>query len=163
MLQLSREEMLGYQIVELLPQLRAFARRFERDPTKVEDLVQEVVSRALGNLDKFTVGTNLRSWLFTITRNTFCTQFALRKRETAGREDCVSGQAWVPPSQEWVLQMSDFIRALDELPSKYRRALELVLIEGKSYEWAAEVCECPTGTIKSRVNRAREQLSKRLM
>lgn len=150
------------EMIELIPALRSFARRLDRNATNVEDLVQETLVRALANLDKFQEGTSLKSWLFTILRNTFCTKFGLAKRETVGLEDCASARPSVNAPQEWSVRAQEFHRALLALPDHYRDAVDIILLQGQSYEVAAERCGCPVGTIKSRVNRARAQLSTQL-
>lgn len=150
------------QMIELIPALRSFARRLDRSPSNVEDLVQETLVRALANLDKFQEGTSLKSWLFTILRNTFCTKFGLAKREIVGLEDCASARPSVNAPQEWSVRAQEFHRALLALPDHYRDAVDIILLQGQSYEVAAARCGCPVGTIKSRVNRARAQLSSQL-
>lgn len=150
------------QMIELIPALRSFARRLDRSPTNVDDLVQETLVRALANIDKFQEGTSLKSWMFTILRNTFCTKFGLAKRETVGLEDCASARPSVNAPQEWSVRAHEFHRALLALPDHYRDAVDIILLQGQSYEVAAERCGCPVGTIKSRVNRARAQLSTQL-
>src|SRR5690606_29843744 len=67
-------EMSRDQVVELIPALRAFARTFCPHPEDADDLVQETLTRAIANLDQFSEGTRLKSWLFTIMRNTFSTR-----------------------------------------------------------------------------------------
>ncbi|MBT9371866.1 sigma-70 family RNA polymerase sigma factor [Rhizobium sp. CSW-27] len=150
------------EMIELIPALRSFARRLDRSPSNVDDLVQETLTRALANLDKFQEGTSLKSWLFTILRNTFCTKFGLAKRETVGLEDCASARPAVNAPQEWSVRAQEFHRAFLGLPPHYRDAVDIILIQGQSYEVAAERCGCPVGTIKSRVNRARAQLATQL-
>lgn len=150
------------EMVQLIPALRAFARRLDRSPTNVDDLVQETLTRALANLDKFQEGTSLKSWMFTILRNMFCTKFGLSKRETVGLEDCASGRPTVNAPQEWSVRAHEFHRALLNLPEHYRDAVDIILLQGQSYEVAARRCGCPVGTIKSRVNRARAQLASQL-
>ena len=59
------------ELVRLVPELRAFALSLSRNPSTADDLVQETVLKAWAKLDSFTVGTNMRAWLFTILRNTF--------------------------------------------------------------------------------------------
>jgi RNA polymerase sigma-70 factor (ECF subfamily) len=54
------------QIVEVIPNLRAFARSLVSNSSQADDLVQGALTRALANLDKFEAGTNLRAWMFTI-------------------------------------------------------------------------------------------------
>ena len=74
-------------IVRLIPALRAFARTFCRNPSDADDLVQETLMKALANLDKFEPGTKLKSWLFTIMRNTFYTRAKVLGREAPGIEE----------------------------------------------------------------------------
>ncbi|SIQ01190.1 RNA polymerase sigma-70 factor, ECF subfamily [Rhizobium sp. RU35A] len=150
------------EMLELIPALRSFARRLDRSPSNVDDLVQETLMRALANLDKFQEGTSLKSWLFTILRNTFCTRFGLAKREIVGLDDCASARPTVNAPQEWAVRAQEFHRAFLDLPRHYRDAVDIILIQGQSYEVAAERCGCPVGTIKSRVNRARAQLAQQL-
>ena len=63
------------------------------------------------------------------------------------------------PNQTASLEMEEFRKALDQLPSDQREALILVGASGFSYEEAAQICGCAVGTIKSRVNRARTRLA----
>ncbi|MCF6370911.1 sigma-70 family RNA polymerase sigma factor [Rhizobium halophilum] len=150
------------EMVELLPGLRSFARRFDPNPYNIEDLVQETLAKALANRDKFREGTNLKSWLFTIMRNTFCTKYGVAKREPLGSDDCVAAQPSISAPQEWSLRAKEVARQIERLPLHYRSAVQLILIEEISYEAAADRAGCPVGTIKSRVNRARTMLETRL-
>jgi len=145
-------------IVQLMPALRAFARTFYRNPSDAEDLVQETLVRALVHLDHYQPGTRLKSWLFTIMRNTFCTRYRMTKRETVGALECVSSRESVQPDQEWRIRGHELEEACGRLPEKYRGAFEFVFVDGRSYEEAADHFHCPIGTIKSRVNRARQHL-----
>jgi len=61
---------LHHEVVALIPALRRFAMRFHRNATDADDLVQETLLRGLAALPSFATGTNLKSWLFTIMRNT---------------------------------------------------------------------------------------------
>ncbi len=150
------------EIVALLPALRAFARTFHRTQTDADDLVQETVVRALANIDRFQPGTRLKSWLFTIMRNTFCTRYRVASREAVGIVECVSLAGSVPPDQEWRLRGQELETACGNLPEKYRTAFEFIILNGRSYEDAATYFGCPVGTIKSRVNRARHHLMNEL-
>jgi len=94
-------DVLQEEVVTLIPALRAFARTFYWSSADADDLVQETLVRALGNIEQFKQGTRMKSWLFTIMRNAFCTRFRLRERETPGSEECVSSQGSVPADQEW--------------------------------------------------------------
>ena len=150
------------QVADLIPALRRFALRFHSSPHDVDDLVQETVLKALSNADKFQEGTSLKSWMFTIMRNSFCTKFAVRKREHVGMEDDAATGPSVAPAQEWVMRGQELQLAIANLPPHHRTALVLTFIDGLSYEEAAARCNCAVGTVKSRVNRARQQLAKQL-
>jgi RNA polymerase sigma-70 factor (ECF subfamily) len=148
------------ELLETIPALRSFARRFHPYGNEVDDLVQETLSRALANADKFQKGTRLRSWLFTIMRNYFCTKYSVSKREHVGLVEDSSTCVFTPADQEWRLRGRELERALSALPDHYRAALTMIFVEGTSYEIAAKRCGCPVGTLKSRVNRARSHLGR---
>ena len=146
------------EIVKLIPALRAFARTFCRHTTDADDLVQETLLKALANLDKFEPGTRMKSWLFTIMRNTFYTRIKIHNREAPGVLECVSGDGAQEPTQELSYRVNEVVEALRKLPPHYREILTLVAVLGESYEAAAEICNCAVGTVKSRLNRARHQI-----
>jgi RNA polymerase sigma factor (sigma-70 family) len=150
------------QIVALIPALRAFARTFHRNRNDADDLVQETLVKALGNADRFQAGTKLKSWLFTIMRNTFCSRFRVGKREILGAAECASASGSVAADQEWHLRGQELEAACNHLVEPYRSAFEFVFLDGRSYEEAADHFHCPMGTIKSRVNRARQRLTRDL-
>ncbi|AYD02408.1 RNA polymerase sigma factor [Neorhizobium sp. NCHU2750] len=118
--------------------------------------------KALANLDKFERGTKLKSWLFTIMRNTFYTRSRILGREAPGAEENVSGDMPIEASQESVARAREVQRALQKLPPHYREVLTLVAILGESYEATAVICDCAVGTVKSRLNRARHQILQEL-
>ncbi len=142
-------------VVALIPALRAFARSFCRNPNDADDLVQETLVKAIANIDKYEEGTRLKSWLFTIMRNTFYTRIRVSKREAPGDADCVASQPIVLATQEWTLRGQEVEVAIERLSPSHREVLVLIGMQGVSYEEAAEICGCAIGTVKSRLNRAR--------
>ena len=154
---LSRDE-----IVRLIPALRAFARTFYRNSCDADDLVQETLTKGLAKLHLFEPGTNMKSWLFTIMRNTFYTRYKKHSREAPGRADCVAARPTVDPTQDWSVRGTEIQEAMQRLPEQQREVLVLVGVLGISYEEAADICDCAIGTIKSRVNRARLRLLQEL-
>jgi len=82
-----------------------------------------------------------------------------RKREVQDVDGQYSSTLAEHPGQIGHLDFEDFRDALDKLPADQREALILICASGFSYEEAAEICECAVGTMKSRVNRARNRLS----
>jgi len=145
-------------IVELIPALRAFARTFCRDVSDADDLVQETLTKGLANLDKFESGTRMKSWLFTIMRNSFYTRAKSSMREAPGLADCASGRPVTEATQEWSVRSREVHDAINRLPPAKREVIMLIGVLGVSYEEAAEVCHCSIGTVKSRLNRARASI-----
>lgn len=146
------------EVVVLIPALRAFARTFCRSPADADDLVQETLTKAIANLHRFEPGTRLKSWLFTIMRNTFLSGIAKSRRETTGVEiEETTGPGQDAP-QEWSQQVREVRAAIGRLPQAQREVLVLVAMLGVSYEEAARICDCAVGTVKSRLSRARAAL-----
>ncbi|ATN37723.1 RNA polymerase subunit sigma (plasmid) [Rhizobium sp. ACO-34A] len=149
-------------MVNYIPALRAFARSFCRTSEDADDLVQETLVKAIANCARFEAGTQLKSWLFTIMRNTFFTSYRKAKKEIVGLSDTMTDRLTIDPPQDWSVQAIDIQRALDRLPQHQRETIVLVIMLGESYETAAAICRCSVGTIKSRINRARRQLCREL-
>nr|WP_222858194.1 sigma-70 family RNA polymerase sigma factor [Rhizobium cauense] len=145
-------------MIDLLPALRAFALRLIRNPNDADDLVQETIVKALANKDRFTPGTNLKSWTFTIMKNTFLTQSRALQRSPVGtEEDAALCPVQVSSSQEWTVHYKDVEKAIGALAPRYKEAL-LLVASGASYEETAQRARCEIGTVKSRVGRARSSL-----
>jgi RNA polymerase sigma-70 factor, ECF subfamily len=142
-----------------VPSLRAFAISLCGNVDRADDLVQEALLRAWGNLDSFEPGTNMSAWLFTILRNVFRSEYRKRRREVEDADGTYADSLTSLPNQTSSLEMDEFRKALDQLPPDQREALILVGASGFSYEEAAQICGCAVGTIKSRVNRARTRLA----
>jgi RNA polymerase sigma factor (sigma-70 family) len=150
------------EIVQMIPALRAFARTFYRDPHDADDLVQETLTKGLANIHQFQPGTSMKSWLFTIMRNTFYTKIKIATREGPGAAYCASTRPATDPTQEWSARGREIAAAIQRLPAQQREVLTLIGVLGVSYEDAAEICGCAMGTVKSRLNRARIKLLEEL-
>jgi len=150
------------EIVDHLPAMRAFALSLTRNGTAADDLVQDTIVKAWKNIDKFSAGTNMRAWLFTILRNTFYSDRRKSKREVADVDGAMAATLSQKPDHDGRMALADFEAVFTELPSEQREALMLVGAMGFSYEEAAETCEVAVGTIKSRVNRGRLRLTELL-
>jgi RNA polymerase sigma-70 factor (ECF subfamily) len=151
------------ELLRLLPKLRAFAfslcGRSGGRTERADDLVQETVMKALANIDLFTPGSNMSAWLHTILRNEFYNEFRKRRGEIQDEDGDHAAKMTSPPAQEGHMHFLDFRDALAQLRPDQREALILVGASGFSYEDAATLCSCATGTMKSRVNRARARLA----
>ena len=144
-------------LVEVLPDLRAFARVLCRESDRADDLVQDAMVRAIAAIDQFQPGSNFKAWVFTILRNLHISSFRERRFlfEPLEEVDRVLLQA---PGQEDAMAMRTLNDAVQRLAPARREALILVVAHGLSYEEVAAMCGCAVGTIKSRVARAREEL-----
>jgi RNA polymerase sigma-70 factor (ECF subfamily) len=119
------------------------------------DLVQETYERALRSLHRFEGRSTPRSWLLTIARNV-CADAVRRAR----RRRAVEGEwLWRDRTQADHAGSLELELLLDALPRERREAFVLTQIVGLSYREAAEVCQVPIGTIRSRVARARDDLT----
>lgn len=100
----------------------------------------------------------MKAWLFTILRNEYFTQ-KRRSWRTISLEPSEAAQTIVATdTADQGIELNELRRALDMLPDNQRIALILVGASGVTYAEAADICECAIGTVKSRVNRARESL-----
>ena len=146
------------QLAALLPRLRRFARTLTRNPHDADDLVQLALERALMRLEQFKPGTKLESWMFGIMKNAWIDEVRSRGRrshlfvveEEAEHVGVASTEAHI---ELWSMQS-----ALERLPDEQRLAVALVLVEGFTYQEAADVMEVPIGTVTSRLARGRAAL-----
>jgi RNA polymerase sigma-70 factor, ECF subfamily len=129
-------------------------------PSEADDLTQETYARALRSLPGFAARSSALTWLFVIARRVVVDHrrtAAARPRVTAlddwpGVADARAGRAY--PVEDGVVLR----RLLDGLAPERREALVATHVLGLSYAEAARVCDCPVGTIRSRVARARDDL-----
>lgn len=146
-------------VIALIPALRTQAAIRVGPHGEADDLVQETLVRAWCYRASFQQGTNLKAWLCKIMQNCFYHDLSRQRDTIEDIEGRWAAMLSVAPSQEWRLQYNDMLSALDHLPPDARAALVLIGASGCSYEEAAELAHCPVGTLKSRVNRAREKLA----
>jgi len=152
------------QALQHLDALHNLAVYLTRNGSEAEDLVQETYVRALRFSHRFQPGTHLRAWLFQILRNTFLTFYRLRERESPVAEEGVPERE-APMFQDAPLQDTersavhmDLERAFTALPEEFKTPLLLAEVEGLALEDVARIMECPIGTVKSRIFRAKERL-----
>ncbi len=150
-------EALSVEIVELLPRLRRFARALAGNPSDADDLVQIAVERALAKSAQLRAGAPLAGWMFGILRHAWIDEArsrARRKRvfvpEELGADvaDPHSARVEILPVQQ----------AMERLSDEHREVISLVLIEGLSYQEAADIIGVAIGTVTSRLARGREAL-----
>jgi RNA polymerase sigma-70 factor, ECF subfamily len=149
--------------------------RFIRDPTEVEDVTQEAFIKAYRALPSFRGDSAFYTWLYRIGINTAKNYLvALGRRapttteidseEAEGFEDGEQLRDLNTPENEMMSrQVAETVnQTLEELPEELRTAITLREIEGLSYEDIANIMNCPIGTVRSRIFRAREAIAERL-
>ena len=133
--------------------------RFLSDVKHADDLTQETYLRACQSLPTFVGRSSAKTWLLTIARRTVADhiRYEMSRPRRAGwatDENLVEiGSAAARHEGGVELRM-----LLDDLPKERREALVLTQVLGLSYAEAATICDCPVGTIRSRVARARSDL-----
>ena len=145
-------------IATFIPALRAFAISLTRNHAAADDLVQDTIVKAWSHIDKFTPGTDLKAWLFTILRNTFFSDRRKRVREVADPDGIHAGSLSQQPAHDGRLALTDFMVSFNKLSPEHREVLILVGANGYSYEEAAAMIGVAPGTAKSRASRARARL-----
>ena len=158
---------------EALPHLDAlynFGLKLTGQPDEADDLVHETFLRAFRFWDKFEKGTNSKAWLFRILKNAFINDFRKTSREPDKvdyddiqnfYENIKSDEVKTEHAQEDVFssllddEVSD---AITKLPEDFRTVIILSDIEGFTYDEIADFVDCPVGTVRSRLHRARKML-----
>jgi RNA polymerase sigma-70 factor (ECF subfamily) len=148
--------------------------RFVNDPTEAEDVAQEAFLKAYRALASFRGDSAFYTWLYRIAINTAKNALVSQRRRPVDFDldlqdpDQYERQARLKEADtpEGVL-LTDEIRAvveqaMEELPEDLRTAIVLRELEGLSYEEIAEAMDCPVGTVRSRIFRAREAIDKKL-
>ena len=149
--------------------------RMIRDPAEVEDVVQEAFIKAYRALPLFRGDSAFYTWLYRIGINAAKNYLVSLGRRASSRTDVLSEDAegFEDADQlrdidtpERLMMSRQVVEAVDEamdhLPEELRMAIVLREIEGLSYEEIAEAMDCPIGTVRSRIFRARDAISEHL-
>jgi RNA polymerase sigma-70 factor (ECF subfamily) len=149
--------------------------RFIRDPGEVEDVAQEAFIKAYRALPSFRGDSAFYTWLYRIGINTAKNYLVAmgRRAPTTTEFDADEAESFEDGNQlrdintpESVLASKEIAatvqKAMEDLPDELRTAIELREIEGLSYEEIASIMNCPIGTVRSRIFRAREAIAARL-
>jgi RNA polymerase sigma-70 factor (ECF subfamily) len=148
--------------------------RLLRDPAEAEDVAQEAFVKAYRALGSFRGDSAFYTWLYRIAVNTARNAIASRQRRpldyeaelSEGEQNSVAARLKHNDTPE-AAALSEEIRltvnqAIEQLPEDLRTAIVLREIEGLSYEEIAATMDCPVGTVRSRIFRAREAIDRAL-
>jgi RNA polymerase sigma-70 factor (ECF subfamily) len=148
--------------------------RYLKDPSEAQDVAQEAFIKAYRAIGSFRGDSTFYTWLYRIaintaknylvSRNRRSSQFEVDIQDAEATENAPQLQGIDTPER---LLMNDEIAkairsAIDNLPDEMRTAIMLREFEGMSYEEIAEAMDCPVGTVRSRIFRAREAIDNKL-
>lgn len=165
-------------VIKYQRRIERLIRRIVRDVDLVPDIAQETFISAWRGLPKFRGDAQFYTWLYRIAINTakrtllglkrdpLVTETALRpasqEDETYGLEDELTTES-TPETELAAREVAGAVSAaIDELSEDLREAILLREVDGLSYEEIAQVMDCPIGTVRSRIFRAREAISEKI-
>lgn len=143
-------------------------------PSEVEDVAQEAFIKAYRALPRFRGDSAFYTWLYRISVNTAKNYLVAKKRRPPGVDVDIEDAAHfegdnrlkdneTPENQLLSDELMSVVnKAIKQLPEDLRTAVTLREFEGLSYEDIAEVMDCPVGTVRSRIFRAREAIDKEI-
>lgn len=163
-------------VVKYQRKLARLLSQFIRDAAEVEDITQETFIKAYKSLSSFRGDSAFYTWLYRIGINAAKNFLVAQKRRastTTNEFDIEAAENFeegnqlrelnTPENELMSKQIAQTVhQALQALPEELRSAITLREIEGLSYEEIASIMSCPTGTVRSRIFRAREAIADKL-
>jgi RNA polymerase sigma-70 factor (ECF subfamily) len=165
-------------VVKYQRRVQRLIARMVRDPDRVEDIAQETFIRAYRAIPQFRGESAFYTWLYRIAVNTakktlmdmkrdpIVTESALASRGESDETSLLENELSDVATPDAVLASREIAQtvnaAIEALPEDLRQAILLREVEGLAYEEIATVMNCPIGTVRSRIFRAREAIAQRL-
>ncbi|WP_268033415.1 RNA polymerase sigma factor [Algoriphagus sp. PAP.12] len=158
----------SYSLNKMSSSLKPFALKLTRDRDDANDLLQDTMVKAFTNRDKFTDGTNLKAWLYTIMKNTFITNYQRMVRR-ATFVDTTDNLHFINSTDSKIengaygrFAMDDITAAIEGLEEVYKVPF-MMHFRGFKYHEIAEELQIPIGTVKNRIHIARKLLKENLL
>lgn len=157
----------SYSLDKLSSSLKPFAMKLTRDVDDANDLLQDTMVKAFTNRDKFTEGTNLKAWLYTIMKNTFITNYQkmIRRGTFVDTTDNLhyinSSDSLIENGAYGSFAMDDIQVAIENLDEVYKTPF-MMHFRGFKYHEIADKLQIPIGTVKNRIHIARKLLKDEL-
>lgn len=161
-------------VIKYQHRVLALVNRFVSDFSEAQDVTQEAFIKAYRALPNFRGDSQFYTWMYRIAVNTAKNYLVSRKRRTPTRDiDIDDAEFFADESSMRDISSPDALiqrdqlqkvvfDAIQDLPDELRRAISLRELEGLSYEEIAEVMDCPIGTVRSRIFRAREVIERKM-
>ena len=161
-------------VVKYQHRILALVGRFIADHAEAQDVTQEAFIKAYRALPSFRGDSQFYTWMYRIAVNTAKNHLISRGRKTPTQDIDLDDAAFFADeanmkdvdTPDGLLQRDQLrevvFAAIEELPEELRRAVTLRELEGMSYEEIAEAMNCPIGTVRSRIFRAREAIEKKM-
>lgn len=157
----------GEEIMQHETILRPFAFSLTKNREASEDLIQDTFYRALSNAEKFSEGTNVKAWLFTIMRNIFINDYRRKQKshvitDSSENQFLLNSTKKIEKNEAERRFLSEEIeKALKDVSTDFTTPF-LMYYQGYHYQEIAEHMNLPLGTVKSRIFFARKELQNRL-
>lgn len=157
----------SFHIGKVSKSLKPFAMKLTRDYEEANDLLQDTLLKAFTNREKYTEGTNLKAWLYTIMKNTFITNYQkmVRKNTFIDTSDNLhyinSTESSTDNQALSSFAMNDIETAVTALDESYRIPF-VMYFRGFKYHEIADKLNIPIGTVKNRIHIARKELKDKL-
>jgi len=154
--------------------VQAVISRFVKDQSEVQDVAQEAFIKAYRAIQNFRGESQFYTWLYRIAVNTAKNYLVTRNRRPPNEDVDISdaenygGSEYLkdndtPEEEIYRAELEEVVlKALSELPEDLRTAVTLREMEGMSYEEIASIMDCPVGTVRSRIFRAREAITEKI-
>ncbi len=161
-------------VVKYQHRILALVDRFITDHAEAQDVTQEAFIKAYRALPSFRGDSQFYTWMYRIAVNTAKNHLISRGRKTPTQDIDLDDAAFFADeanmkdvdTPDGLLQRDQLravvFEAIEALPDELRRAVTLRELEGLSYEEIAEAMDCPIGTVRSRIFRAREAIDKKM-
>jgi len=154
--------------------IQAVISRFVKDQSEVLDVAQESFIKAYRAIGNFRGDSQFYTWLYRIAVNTAKNYLVTKNRRPPGSDiDVADAEHYgggeylkendTPEREMYRSELEQVVhKALADLPEDLRTAISLRELEGMSYEEIAEIMDCPVGTVRSRIFRAREAINTKI-
>ena len=157
----------NYSIFKMSKSLKPFAVRLTKDTEDANDLLQDTLVKAFLNREKYTDGTNLKAWLYTIMKNTFITNYQrmVRKNTFIDTTDNLhylnAPESTIDNLAYSTFTLDDINQAIDNLEDAFKTPF-MMYFRGFKYHEIAIKLSIPIGTVKNRIHIARKELKSKL-